>query len=196
MNKRTILSRSLASVLTLYNTATAQTYSLQSFEGTVKEIKFSCKPGSETLTIVCGRDTLLIDYWATDYVKVLDNRFLQIVYSIRAGSNEGVENMLLLCVDSNRLYQALHVRCFSEYDMRNVSHIKGNPNEYQLFKLKAQLLGNSKSTYKLKVNIHDESTSESDPKTNHNYNKQMILNFDPVRNRFFGTPDNDAYLKL
>lgn len=186
MKRRIILLSLLMAICSLHDTISAQTYSLQSFEGAKVQINLTYKPSHGTLAIGCLKDTLfLVDYMDIDNVKVLNSRFLQITYTKRAGSNEDLANMLLLCVDNNKLCQAMHIRSSSTYDMRNIYHIKGNLSEYQLFKVKAKLLGNSKNTYKLNLNIHDESSSERNPKTNHNYNKQIMLSFDPGQNIFY-----------
>jgi hypothetical protein len=170
------------------NFAKAQIYNIESFQGLKTEINLYYKPFSGCLTISCLKDTLHIDDYMDAYeIKVLGKKFLQITYLKRAGSNENLMNMLLLCVDNGKLCQALHVKCLSTYDMRNVYHIKGNRSEYQLFKLKVKLLGNGKDTYRLNINIHDESSSEIAPKTNYNYNKQITLRFDPVLDVFYGT---------
>ncbi|WEK19294.1 MAG: hypothetical protein P0Y49_21190 [Candidatus Pedobacter colombiensis] len=178
----------LMTVCSLYNTTNAQTYSLQSLEGAKVRVNLLYKPSLGTLAISYLKDTLLlVDYMDINNVKVLNNRFLQITYAKRAGSNEDLENMLLLCVDNKKLCQAMHIRSGSTYDMRNIQHIKGNLSEYQLFKVKVRLFGNGKNNYKLNLSIHDESTSERTPKTNHNYNKQVILSFDPNQDIFYST---------
>lgn len=172
----------------LFSIVNAQTFQLQSFDGTKVKVQLAYNPALGTLAIACAKDTIyLVDYMDLDDVKILNDRFLQVSYAKRAGSNEGLANTLLLSVDHNKLIQGIHIKSFSEYDMRNLDHIKGSLSEYQLFKVKTQLLGHDKTTYKLNLNIHDESNSERLPKTNHNYNTQLILNFDPKKNIFYDT---------
>ncbi len=181
----------LMNLFSLYNIANAQTYSLRSFEGTKVQVKLSYKPSIGTLAITCIKDTMyLVDYMDIDNIKIVSGKFLQITYAKRAGSNEDLMNILLLCVDHSKLVQAVHFKSFFEYDMRNIDHIKGNLSEYQLFKLSLQLTGSSKSNYKLNVNIHDESSSERTPRSNHNYNKQIVLNFDLKQNIFYNANEN------
>lgn len=168
------------------NIAKAQAYQLQSLDGRTVEVKLTDRLG--TLAIACDRDTIfLADYWALDTAVVLNGKFLQVSYARRAGSNEGLDYMVLLCVEQNKLVQAMHIKSSSEYDMRNIEHIKGNMNEYQLFRLTAQLLGSDKSSFKLNLFVHDENSSERSPKANYNYDEEITLNFDPRQNIFYST---------
>jgi hypothetical protein len=168
--------------------AKGQTYNIESFQGVKTAINLYYKPFSGILTISCLKDTLLIDdYMDADEIRILDKKFLEIIYLKRAGSNENSMNILLLCVDGGKLHQVIHVKYVRTYDMRNIYHIKGNLSEYQLLQLKVKLSGNSKNTYRLNVDIHDKSTSEVEPKTNFHYHKQITLIFDPVLDVFYGT---------
>lgn len=168
--------------------ANAQSYSIESFSGVKTQIKLVYKPFSGILTISCPYDTLMIyDYMVTHDVKVLNNRFLQIPYVARAGSNEGLGYFLLLSIDSGKLHPAMLAKSFAEYDMRNIYHIKGNRNEYSLFKLEINLTGKNNNDYRLIINDHSESSSERDPKSNHRYDRKYVLNFDPVQKVFYTT---------
>lgn len=160
------------------NTAKAQSYKIESFEGTAANIKLYYKPSSGMLTISYLQDTFLInDYMSVDTVKVLNKVFLQINYVKRAGSNEDTMNQLLLYVSNGKLCQALHVNSLTTYDMR--------PNEYSLFKLGVTLGGHNVETYKLTLNIHNEKSSKQSPKSNYKYNKIEILAFDKKNKAFY-----------
>lgn len=175
----------------LLKTAKAQVYNLQSIDGIKVQVRLYYKPSIGSLAIVCAKDTLyLADYMDLDEVKVLGSNFLQVSYAKRAGSNEEQINTMLLCVCSNKLIQAMHIKSFFEYDMRNIYHIKGSLSEYHLFKAKIQLIGNNKTTYKLKLDIHDENNSERNPKVNYNSNKQRILDFDFKQKIFYNSYKN------
>jgi len=82
------------------------------------------------------------------------------------------------------MYQAMHIATFAESDMR--------PVEYQLFTVKTQLLNSTKNRYRAKLTIHDESYSERLPATNHEYNRQVLLDFDPTRHVFYRTQEHMA----
>lgn len=163
-----------------FNSAKAQSYKIESFEGTAANIKLYYKPLSGMLTISYLRDTFLInDYMSVDTVKVLNKVFLQINYVKRAGSNEDAINQLLLYVSNGKLCQALHVNSLTTYDRR--------PNEYSLFKLGVTLGGHNVETYKLTLNIHNEKSSKQSPKSNYKYNKIEILAFDKKSKIFYNS---------
>jgi len=169
-----------------FSKACAQTFQLQSFDGALSQVRVVQRPSEQGLAISCLRDTLVLaDCWALDHVKVLNKQFLQITYAIRAGSNEGVGNTLLLCVNQGKLRQALKVESYRNYDMRNVYHVPGNVDDYELFQLQTQLLGTTSKTYKLKLLIHDESRSKTTPATNHLSTKQVVLRFDASCQLFY-----------
>jgi hypothetical protein len=179
---------SLLGLCCLTTFANAQSYNIESFDEKKESIKLYYKPASGTLTINCLGDTLIIDnYLAVDSVKVLNKVFLQINYAKRGGSNEGFGNQLLLHIAKGKLCQTLHVNAYTNYDLRNTGHIKGSPNEYYLFKLKAKLTGLNIDTYKLRLNIHNEQKSDTNRKLNHNYNRIELLSFDRKREVFFST---------
>jgi hypothetical protein len=189
-----IFARSLGTLLLVlwllsglfFSKACAQTYQVQSFDGAPSHVRVVQRPSEQGLAISCLRDTLILaDCWALDQVKVLNKQFLQITYAIRAGSNEGLGSTLLLCVNQGKLRQALKVESYRNYDMRNLAHIPGNVDEYELFQIQTQLLGTTSKTYKLKLIIHDESRSKTTPATNHLSTKQVVLSFDASRQLFY-----------
>lgn len=143
------------------------------------------RPSVNALAIICSLDTVfLYDCWALDQVKAVGQRFLQVAYAVRAGSNEGLGNTVLFCVDKGKLQQALKARTFRSYDVRNLTHVLGNPDEYELFEARLFLLGTNANNYQVKFIIHDESRSQSAPATNHTTAKQLITGFDPARQIF------------
>ncbi|TDX00994.1 hypothetical protein [Dinghuibacter silviterrae] len=153
----------------LQGLANAQTYSLQSLDGAKVQIELTYK---RSLRISCAGNTIHVaDFWALDTVEILNNRFLQISYAKRAGSNEGLRYLLLLCVHHNKLIQAMHIRSFSEYDLR--------PHTYQLFQVKTHLSGSGG----LRLDIHNENRSPGKPSTHDN--RQLTLRFDPGLDVFY-----------
>jgi hypothetical protein len=166
--------------------ACAQTYQLRSFDGEATQVRVVTHLSPQGLVISCLQDTMLLnDCWAIDQVKVLNKQFLQLTYAIRAGSNEGLRNTLLLCVNQRKLQQALKVKSYANYDMRNLAHLPGNPDEYKLFQVQTQLLGTTSKTYRVKLTIHDESRSQTTPATSHLTTKQVLLSFDASRQLFY-----------
>jgi hypothetical protein len=164
----------------------AQVYNLESINGNKIRIELNYMPDTKTLAVASAKDTLyLVNYIALDRVRVLGGKFLQVSYTKRAGSNEGLKDDILLCVNNNKIIQSTHIISFSEYDMRNTSHEKNSLDEYELFKIKMQLIGNDKLTYKLKLNIHNEGYSQITNRANHTSDKFIILNFDSKLNVFY-----------
>lgn len=170
--------------------ATAQTYRLQSLDGVpvqvqVRELRYH---SPRALALMCGKDTVFAyDYWAPGQIKVLNQHFLQVTYAVRGGTNIGLGNTLVLCVANGRLCQAMKARTFSEYDIRNLAHIPGNPDEYELYRVRTQLVGTTSKTYQLHLTIHDEAHSKQDPATNHNNTKHVWLRFDSTHGVFYST---------
>jgi hypothetical protein len=159
---------------------------LQSFDGVPSQVRVIQQPSPQGLAISCLRDTLLLnECWALGQVKVLNRQFLQITYALRAGSNEGLGITLVLCVNQGKLRQALKIESYRNYDLRNLTHIAGNPDEYELYQVQTQLLGTTSKTYKINLTIHDESRSQITPATNHLSTKQVVVRFDASRQLFY-----------
>jgi uncharacterized LabA/DUF88 family protein len=100
--------------LLLINTSQAQTYPIKTLEGTNEVIKIRSRTTSTTFTVSCSTDKLILpNYWADGWIKVLNNKFIEIRYYIRGGSGIGLGNTLLLCVSHGKLRQALHIESYS-----------------------------------------------------------------------------------
>ena len=172
----------------------AQTYNIESFDGMHTKIKLYYKPLSNVLTISCQNDTIFLDsnFLILEKVQLLNKFFLEITYHCIAGSDEDILNTMLLCINKNKIRQAMHVQSLLTYEIGEINPKTGHPNEYQLFKLNMQLAGNSKEDYKLNLIIHDENISKQEPKNNHNHHKRIALTFDPKQNIFYSTHENLA----
>lgn len=161
----------------IYNTAKAQLYSIESFDGTNAKISLNYTLFSKTLKVSCLNDTLFLsDYTGTREVHVLNKRFLQIVYGVRGGSGLDLRSTLILSVSKGKINVAVLVTSYAGL----VSADKNG-----LYWLKFNMAGNSSSTYKLTVNVHDQQTSKLHPEGSHNKNEQVTLSFDADRNIFY-----------
>jgi hypothetical protein len=154
-----------------------RTFNIISLDDKNKKIMITPDYVNKVLRINCLKDTINIDnYWGVPpEIKILNKNFIEIKYEVRGGSNLGLGNMLILCVNGNLLYEAIHVLRYSNwqsYDKRD-------------YLIKLFLTGNSKSNYKLNVHIHDDAYSKSNPETNYNYSNQTVLNFDTAKNVFY-----------
>ncbi len=171
----------------------AQSYNVESFNGNIQKIHISPDYINNTLTITCLNDTIHINDFTDirDDVNILDKRFLEIVYSIRGGSDIHLRRVLLLCVNNNKLLQPLDVDFLSSYDLSTVYNKNADSlklfDEHSLYQLKLSLIGDNKNNYKLNVNVYDENKSKHSPTTNYVYNKQVILSLDTNLNVFYST---------
>lgn len=177
MEKRTFIF--FITLCFIVKTGKAQSFNIKSFEGENSKVTLYYKPASGMLSISYLKDTLLINnYMSVEHVKVLNKVFLQIEYVKRAGSNQDFMKLLLLYVRNGKLYQALHVNSLRTYDIR--------PSEYSSFKLRTTLIGGNIETCKLRLNIHNENSSDLTPKSNYNYDKINILAFGKKDKAFYG----------
>jgi hypothetical protein len=169
---------------TVHNIAEAQSYSIKSFEGSNAKINLNYKLFSKTLSVSCLNDTLFLnDYTGTTEVHVLNERFLQIIYDVRGGSGLDLRNTLILSVNKNNINVSMLVASYV-----------GVTSMYQqgLYKLKLNMLGDSKSNYKLIIDIHDEQKFKRNPQTNYTHNSKVTLSFDASQNIFYSTHERIA----
>jgi hypothetical protein len=187
MTRRIILLTFLTFLYFSDNNVIAQTYSVESFQGVKTKIKLYYKPFSGILRITCLKDTFFINnYMALEDVRLLNNKFLKITYVERAGSNMDRMNVLLLCIDSSKLFESMHIMSFNTFE---------TGDEHMLFTVKIKFAGNNKGTYKIEAIIHDESKSKMHPEKNHSYNKKTSLSFDSSHNVFYNSrKDESGYL--
>ncbi|WP_419700277.1 hypothetical protein [Mucilaginibacter sp. NFX135] len=149
--------------------------------------------GDQKLVITSLNDRIIIDDFIgfSEEIFILKESFLSVHYTVRSGSNQSREHLLLLCINNNKLYEALHAISLSTYDVVNVYDKKADSlklfDEHGKYGLSTKLICIDKDHYKLSVNIQDESKSKRDPKTDHNYNKLTNLNFDMNRGVFYST---------
>ncbi|SDT65937.1 hypothetical protein SAMN05216490_4666 [Mucilaginibacter mallensis] len=139
------------------------------------------------LKISCLKDTITIfDYWGVPAeVTVLNKNFIKISYAVRGGSDISLSNVMVLCINGGRLYEAMHV-------LEHVSsESEGEKELYRnIYKITMTLSGDDKKNYKLHVGIHDSVKSRATPAINYNYNNQTVLSFDAGRNVFYSIKED------
>lgn len=161
-----------------------QSYSITSLDGVKINICLSIKDSSDTLTIACSTDTIHINnFWALDTVEVVGNAFLKVNYARRGGSNEGYRDFVLVCASHAKLFQALNIESYANYDMR--------PHEYSLDTVYATLKGHDKYTYQLLLHIHREYYKEKHPGDGYDYHQSKMLAFDKRLNVFYSRYTKD-----
>ena len=168
------------------NVAMAQnnirTYQIQSLDGKESKVKIWDHFEKGIIRITYLKDTINI-YESTgiDKIKVLNNNFIKINYRFRGGSDMAVGNVIILCVNNNKLYEAAHVEDYINWDV----HGEKADNH-----IKISLVGSNKKSYKLNVYVYDRFSSKNDPLLNYNYYNKSVLNFDVSRNVFYSLKED------
>ena len=174
----------------------SQVYNIKSFDGIGQKIYITPNYVDNILTIRCLKDTLKIYSFTgiEGQVNILDSNFLEITYSIRVGSNVKLRQMLLLCIHNNKICEALNATSLSSSELTEVYDKVTDSlklfNEKSIYELKVNLTGDNKNNYKLNAHIHDENISKHDPRTNYNYSKQVVLNFDVNQYIFYSSNED------
>jgi len=153
-------------------------YAIKAFNGGDRKVHIMPDYFNHLLKISCFKDTItILDYWSVPAeVSVLNKNFIKISYAVRGGSGVGLGNVMVLCVNGGKLYEAMHV----------LEYLTGESGDEQdLYKIKLTISGDNKRTYKLHVGIHDSVKSKATPAINYNYNNQTVLSFDETRNVFY-----------
>lgn len=129
------------------------------------------------LKVVYLKDTISVGDWGTaPDIAVLNNQFIKLEYPLRAGSNEGHKDMLMVCVNHNRLYEAMHIVENTNYDTED---------DRELYDIKTTISGSDKKNYQVNVNIHDDAHNKENPDATYIYNSKSVLHFDTTRNAFY-----------
>ncbi|MES2376566.1 MAG: hypothetical protein V4553_08300 [Bacteroidota bacterium] len=155
-----------------------KTYNLVSLDGKTEKVKIVPDYVNHVLRMSCsGKSINITDFWGvTPEIHTLNKNFIEIKYAVRGGTNLGLGNTLILCVNGGKLYEAMHVLRYANWDS---GELKMNYN------IKLNLTGNNISNYQLNMAIHDDVNSKPDPEHNYNYNNQTVLSFDTKQNAFY-----------
>lgn len=141
------------------------------------------------LKILCSKDTIKIyEYWGVPpEVNIINKNFVQIVYSVRSGTDMALKNILLLCVNEQKVYQAMHV--LKSFVWQGMG-VNGDYN------IKLKLDGDNKNNYKLTINVHDSVNSKSETEENFNFNNLTVLSFDIKKHVFYNIKEVLGNLKF
>lgn len=158
---------------------------IMSLNGKIERVKITPDYENSMLRMTCLKDTISIpDFWGVPpEIHLLNKSFIEIKYEVRGGSNLGLGNTLILCARSNKLFEALHVLRYTNWDSGGIK------SDYHI---KLFISENNKSNYKLNVHIHDNIYSKYNPERNYTYNNQTVLSFDARRNVFYSIKE-DVY---
>jgi hypothetical protein len=161
--------------------ACAQTYHLTSWEGHLLTVSVSYQLFSKRLAVSCAGDTLFLqNYQGTESVRVLRQRFLQITYTTRCGSDCRTQNTVLLSVRQHRLQVPLLVLSANEWE--SFSHAGARAHHY------AVALTMPKSPawqYTLQARVHDEYSAAQEPANTYTRDQLVTLRFDSMHQVFY-----------
>jgi len=165
----------------IWNSAKAQSYSIESFEGQKVNIQLTENVSGKSwyvAKISCLTDSLFLgDYNGVQEVHLLSHNFLEIVYNTPGGTGSLFRNTLILSVKKNKINVALLADSYGK--------AFGDDIDGSLYIVKFKITGNDKSNFNLIAHIYDRHRSNLHPQMNYIKNKQIILDFDPNRNIFY-----------
>jgi len=153
-------------------------YFIRSLEDQKRKVIVMPDYVNHSLGIKCLKDTVRIEpFWGVPpEVHVLGRNFIRLDYAVRGGSNLGLGNTMILCVSHHKLYVALHILRYSEWE---------DGRAYMYYGVKMSLAGGNKYGYKLKTNIKDTVFDKTTPSDNYGYRDISVLNFDSGRKVFY-----------
>jgi len=159
----------------------AKTYTVQSLEGKTARVKLLPDYVHNILCVIYLTDTVKVfDYWdVRPKTSYLSKQFLKIDYEVRGGSNLGLGNSLIICVSNNRLYEALHILRYSDWESELV----------KTYNVKFALV-TLKNDYVITASVRDKSVSTKSPETNYYYTGSSKLHFDKNLKVFYSIKQN------
>jgi hypothetical protein len=167
------------------NTTKAQSYSIETFEGTKAEIKLAALPSGRGLGIRLLTDSMfLTNYMGTEQVHILNNKFLEIVYDVMGGPGLEVEDMILLSVINKKLVVSLA----ATYYTKSITPLKDHldkVDDIAIHKLNVTIIGQHKGNFKLVARKEDQNNSGSQPSNNYKRNSIDTLSFDLTKFGFY-----------
>lgn len=188
---KTNLLITLFSIMWIVNVAKSQQYEFQSLKGKAVKLYFSPDSNQNTLSISYLKDSLHIrDIDDVEAVDVLNNKFLKVVYRVRAGTGMKAIRTLLLSVNDDRIMQSLNITSLFSEDFLDFNGVISSPMKVEVksrYLVELSLKGETKFDYKIVASIHDERTASHDPKTNYKNDFLVTLKFDKEKNIFYNS---------
>ena len=159
-----------------------KTYAIQSLEGKTVNVKVLPDYVHNILCVIYLTDTTKVfDYWdVTPKTSYLSKQFLKINYEVRGGSNLGLGNSMIICVSNNKLYEALHVLQYTDWESGDL---------VKKYDVKFALV-TSKKNYMINASVRDKSISTNNPETNYHYTNSSQLHFDKKLKVFYSIKQN------
>ena len=157
-------------------------YAIQSLDGKTVKVKVLPDYVHDILFVIYLTDTIKVfDYWdVTPKTFYLSKQFLKINYEVRGGSNLGLGNSMIICVSNNKLYEALHVLQYSDWESGEL---------VKKYNVKLTLVTRKKN-YMINASVRDKSISTNNPETNYRYTNSSQLHFDKKSKVFYSIKQN------
>lgn len=158
------------------------TYDLQSFDGKLYRIATAQKPFTKRLNISYGNDSLVfVDVMGMDGAHFLNKNFLEIIYSPRGGSDLGLQNTIILCIERGKLHVAMEIESGVQLD---------GPDMWHEYYVTAYLKGQNGNDYQLLFETNDRYNFGTHSKKNRNINAKYTVKFDAQKKIFYNTYRN------
>lgn len=160
-----------------------KTFNVTSLNGKAIKVRVIPDYVNRVLRMTCLKDTVSIpDFWGVPPdIEMLNKKFIRISYAVRGGSNLGLGKTLILCVNNNKLVEAMHVLKYTNWD---------SGDEKMDYHISLILNGSNNTNYQLTVSIHDYVYSKRNPETSYSYSDKTILSFDQSKNVFYSIKEN------
>lgn len=155
------------------------TYEIESFDGKHCRIATAQKPFTKRLNVSYGNDSLVFfDVMGMDSVHVLNKNFLEILYSPRGGSDLGLQNTVILCIEKGKLHVAMEIESDAQ---------AAGPGMWSEYYLTANFKGQDENDYQFLIKTNNRYHSDKHPNRNHNLHAQFELKFDSEKKIFYNT---------
>jgi len=182
-------------LIMLVKLGNAQSYNIKSLNCNTEKITISEDYPNNTLTVLSSKDAIHIsEFTGIKSAAVLKEHFLKIDYTVRGGSDENVQHLLIVSIINGEIHQPAHFQSLIKYVVNTVYDKETDSlklfDEKGDFRLVVDIVGDNKQNYKLAVNLHDEINSKSHPKYNRYYKEQVSLTFDPKNYIFYNSHED------
>lgn len=157
-----------------------KTYNIVSIDGKNQKVTIIPDYGHHVLKITSLKQTISIpDFWGVPPdTRLLNKNFIEIKYAVRGGSDLGLGNTLIICVNGTHLFEAMHILGY-------VNSETMGENEHYKVTLTRNNAGN-----KVNAHVHDDVNSKRYPETNYVYDNNTVLAFDARQNVFYSVKEN------
>jgi hypothetical protein len=165
-----------ASAWSVTSSYPVRTFQIEALGGEIGKITLYEKSFSRKFNIDYKKEKFNIpDFWGLSEIHVLGKNLLQITYSVRGGSNEGYQNILILALVKGKFQVVMHVQSLNEY---------GYPEVNGLYTLDLKILGQNKTNYKAVLSTRKEYSNMDWSKNRLDYNKFFLV-FNKGENIFY-----------